>query len=135
MVDDAKDCARGSSINMVLGAGKSNCHSPGGEQVPLNTTLLSYRMVTVVVVKVTSHPASHNVPMDTNKCDLRSGTMCAVRAAIGSMGTGSSAVCVDVMVDPFGFLMVMGFLAILLLWMGKLTVRKLSVLPVSAIAI
>ena len=95
---------------------------------------LLYRTTTVVVVKVTSHPESHKVPMDMRECDRNSGTMCALRAARGSTGMGSLASCVEVMTDPLGFRMVMGFLARCLLKTGRSTVKNVSVLPVSAIA-
>ena len=127
MVDRASASSRG-------GAGMVNCQSPGGLRVPDMMVALSCVTVTVVVVNVTSHPASHNVPMEMRECDLRSGTMCAMRAAWGSCGIGSSAVWVDVIVVPLGLRIVIGFIAICLLLTGKSTVRKLSVLPVSAMA-
>jgi hypothetical protein len=59
----------------------------------------------VVVVNVTT---SHNVPTDTSEWECKSGTMCALRAARGNIGMGSSASCVDRMSEPFGLRMVMG---------------------------
>lgn len=61
--------------------------------------------------------------------------MCAVRAAIGKVGIGNLAVCVDTIVDPLGFRMVMGFVAICLFRTGKSTVKNVSVLPVLAITV
>ena len=95
---------------------------------------LSCVTVTAVVLKVTSHPASHNVPMEMRECDLRSGTMCAMRVAWGSCGIGSSVVWVDIIIVPLGLQIVIKLIATCLLWTGKSTVRKLSVLPVLAMA-
>jgi hypothetical protein len=85
-------------------------------------------------MKVTLQPASHNVPIEMGKFDFNSGTMWACRSARGSNGRGSLALCVEVMVDPLGLRIVIGWRASFLICTGKLTVKKLSVLPVSAIA-
>ena len=42
--------------------------------------------------------------------------------------------CVDVIVEPLGLRMMIGCRATCLFWMGRSTVRKVSVLPVSAMA-
>ena len=122
--------------SLLAGGGEMrNCHNPGGVRVPAIIATLLCVTVTVVVVNVTSHPASHNVPMEINECERSSGTMCARRAARGRSGIGNSAWWVDCIVDPLGLRMVIGCVATCLFMTGKSTVRKLSVLPVSAMAI
>ena len=51
------------------------------------------------------------------------------------MGIGSSASCVECMSEPFGLRMVMGCMTGLLLCTGRSTVKKVFVLPVSAMAV
>ena len=90
--------------------------------------------VTLVAVKATAQPASHNWPMEMREVDASSGTMWIWRAAGGSIGKSSSASCVDVMMVPLGLRMWIGWRERRLLMTGASMVPKWAVLPVSAIA-
>lgn len=57
------------AAGMVAGTGILNFHNPGGVPVPCITMCSLWRTVTVVVVKFTSHPASHSVPIEINDWD------------------------------------------------------------------
>jgi hypothetical protein len=74
--------------------------------------------------KVTLHPASQNCPMDKRGLEASSGTMCPVFAAVGKSGKYISAVGVDVMVAPLGFLMIIGVVATWMLDTGVSSGKK-----------
>ena len=48
------------------------------------------------------HPISHNLPMDRSEPDAMYVNTCASVASLGSSGMSSVALCVDVIVVPFG---------------------------------
>ena len=66
-----------------------SCH---GVRVPSSMTLLFSRTTTSPAVKVTSHPASQNWPIESKGLEASSGTMCPVLAAVGRSGMYISAV-------------------------------------------
>ena len=67
MVELACSCVM-CSVGVVGWLSNSKCQSPGGVRVPVKTIFSLYLTVTVVVVKFTSHPASHNLPIETKEC-------------------------------------------------------------------
>ena len=66
---------------------------------------------------------------------MRFGKRCACRAAIGRCGRSSKAVCVDVIVAPFGSLTVIPCVVRFLLVHGLFICRKWPVHPESANAV
>jgi hypothetical protein len=58
--------------------------------------------ITFESVNVTEHPLSHICPTESNECCAKPGRICASLAACGKEGIFKVAVCVDVIVSPFG---------------------------------
>ena len=61
-----------------------------------------YLMVTLILVNVISHPASHNATTESRECDARPGRMYPVRALVGSCGRSSVHCWVDRTLFPSG---------------------------------
>lgn len=78
------------------------------------------------------HPASHSCAIDSSDRDVSASTMCTRRALAGSVGSRSSASCVDCMMLPLGFRIWMGFRVGRKLHVGMTVVKKWPVAPVSA---
>jgi hypothetical protein len=85
----------------------------------------SFRVtMTDVPSKVTTHPASHNCPMESREAVLREGTMWTRRADGGRLGESSSASCVEYISVPLGSAMPMGWVAGRLFMTAAETVQK-----------
>ena len=95
---------------------------------PLKNTL------TLVLLKVTSHPALHSVTTDISECEANPGMMWPRRASIGRPGTLTVHLCVDLTLFPSGRLTVIPSSMISLSVTGAAVVRKLLVAPESRIA-
>ena len=76
---------------------------------------------------------SQSMPIEISGC-FNFGNTCAFRAALGRFSCGSRAICVEVIIDPSGNVMGMGFLAVCLFTHGVLCVIKCAVVPESATA-
>ena len=61
------------------------------QRVPMSTVLLSCVTLTSLLVKCTSHPASHSIGTDSSAC-FTVGNTCVVQADGGSVGIFSVAV-------------------------------------------
>ena len=97
--------------------------------------MLSQRMVTVLLVKVASHPWSQNWPIEIRALFWRSGKMCAWQVARGKVGRLSKAVWVEWIVVPLGKRTGMPC-GVGTLWMqGLFTRRKWPVQPELASAV
>lgn len=65
----------------------STCHSRvAGLRWPVKTVVPSKLIAAVSAVSVAVHPASHSWPMEMRELGVSWGTMCAARAAGGSIG-------------------------------------------------
>jgi len=73
--------------------------------------------------------------MESNAIDDSAGKTCADLAASGSVGNGSVAVCVDLMMLPFGNCTFIGDVVVCLLVHGVVSSMKLCVAPVSAMSV
>ena len=95
-------------------------HRPLGVRGPCSIRSLSLWMLTLFLVNVAVHPASHNWPMEISDPAPWSsaGKMWAAVASGGSVGYGRLAVWVDVMVAPSGRCTVMGVVVGLMLMHG-----------------
>ena len=82
----------------------------------------------------TLHPASQNLRVDINDECASPGTMWVSVISCGSHVMSKLHVWVDLMVLPFGNVMVIGFLAIRLLVTGAFQTRKWPVAPNSKLA-
>ena len=77
--------------------------------MPVRMMRFLYCTVTVVALNWTVHPASHSCPTDIKDIAWSAGTIWTCLADKGSSGMSNLALCVDVMTDPFGFWMLVGF--------------------------
>ena len=102
-----------------------------GVRVPRRMILFFNLTVTSPAEKRTAHPASQNCPMESNGLDANSGTMCPVFAAVGRSGKYISAVCVDAIVAPLGFVIWIGVVATWMFDTGVSSGKKREVQPVS----
>ena len=67
---------------------------------PLIMIFPLYLMVTLILVNVVSHPASHSAITEIRECDARPGRMYPVRALVGSWGRPSVHCWVDLTLFP-----------------------------------
>ena len=95
-----------------------------GVRTPSRMRSSSRVTMTDVASKVTTHPASHNCPMDSREAVLREGTMWTRRADGGRLGKSSSASCVEYINVPLGLAMPIGWVAGRLLMTAAETVQK-----------
>ena len=102
-----------------------------GVLVPCRMIFLLSFTKTSPAEKVTSQPASQNWPMESRGLEANSGTMCPVFASVGKSGKSISAVCVDSIVAPLGFVIRMGVVATRMLCTGVPRGKKWEVQPVS----
>ena len=100
---------------------------------PLAITLPLYITSQCDALNVTVHPASHNTLIPISDATVRLGTMWPV-STVGRPGIVMSHSCVDFTFVPSGRLMVSGCCATRLLFTGALSMTKIAVAPVSAIA-
>ena len=78
-------------------------------------------------------PLSQRIPIEISGC-VNCGKTCAYRTALGRFNCGKRAICVEVIIDPSGNVMGMGFLAVCLFTHGVVCVMKCAVVPESATA-
>jgi hypothetical protein len=92
-------------------------------------------MVQLIFVKVTVHPASHIVTMESNECDARPGITWAARALAERSGKSRVQVCVDCTMSPFGRQGMRGTAARTIFVAGASVIKKQLVLaPESRLA-
>lgn len=65
-------------------------------------------ITTLVALNIASHPWSQSTPTLISALDASFGKRCACVAVVGNAGIGSCAVCVDVMMSPFGISTLIG---------------------------
>ena len=121
---------------------ESMVHSRDGCRVPCNIILPLWKMYSFLFSNNAVHPASHNCPIESNDPEANLGKICAVRAALGSIGRSNSAWCVDCITWLFGRHTVIPFLTVRILmsgielwmycWFWWFNSKKLPVAPVSA---
>jgi|GWRWMinimDraft_5_1066013.scaffolds.fasta_scaffold10479_2 hypothetical protein len=109
MVGSVAGAMVGSTAVTVEGAAlvglSSTCHSRvAGLRWPVKTVVPSKRIAAVSAVSIAVHPASHSWPMEMREFGLRWGTMCAARAAGGSIEAmmGRLVVWLEESCDPSG---------------------------------
>lgn len=107
-----------------------------GLRVPCSIVLLLYWMVTVEAVNVAVQPTSQSWPMETKEVSFSLGKRCTVRACLGRLGMGSTAVCVETMVLLSGRVTRRGCFALRTSSIyGEAMLKKWPVHPVSAMLI
>ena len=80
-------------------------------------------MLTLSLVKMASHPASHSCAMEMREADFKFGNILANLADSGKFGIGSNASCVLWMMWLLGRRTDMGVLAILLFFILQLKAK------------
>ena len=120
-----------SSLSWLLSG--SVHRSVAGSWNPVNITLLLYITSHFLFVKSTLHPCLHSTRMPISEAIVRCGTMCPVRIA-GNPGMMTSHSCVEVILRPSGRLILIGFVVMRLFWTLSVSMTKMDVPPVSAMA-
>ncbi len=114
--------------------GSLNSHKPVLRFLdPISVVSSSYITSTLSAVNITSHPASHNCPMESNENWAKAGTICTIHASLGRPGISINASCVECIIVPLGFRIWSGGFAGFLFVTGSWMVPKVDVLPLSAI--
>jgi hypothetical protein len=92
-------------------------------------------MVQLIFLKVTVHPASHIVMMESKECDARPGMTWAARALAGRSGKlRVQVVCVNCTLSPFGRWAMKGTAARTMFVAGALVAKKWLIAPESRMA-
>jgi hypothetical protein len=104
-----------------------------GSLYPLKITLPLYMTSHFSLSKTTLHPTLHRGQIPMSKAVLRSRMMCPV-SVMGNPGILMSHACVDLTFLPSGRLMVRGFVANRLFATSTLSITKMEVAPISAMA-
>ena len=107
--------------------------SVAGSLNPVNITLLLYITSHFSFVNSTLQPCLHSTRMPISEAIVRCGTMCPVRIT-GNPGMLMSHSCVEVIRRPSGRLILIGLVVMRLFWTLSVSMTKMDVAPVSAMA-